>query len=42
MEWRRPYLAKITNIENLKQGKRLYKILEIKPRKVRKAPVKHC
>ena len=34
--------GKITNIENLKQGKRLYKILEIKPRKVKKAPVKYC
>ena len=42
VEWKRPYLAKITNIENLKQGKRLYKILEIKPRKVKKAPVKYC
>ena len=35
-------MAKTTNIENLKQSKRLYKRLEIKPRKVKKAPVKYC
>ena len=29
MEWKRPYLAKITIKENHKQGERLYKRLEI-------------